>query len=232
MIRLENVTKEYPVPGGRRRILDQVSLTLPGDRNIALLGRNGAGKSTLLRLIAGTVEPDEGRIVRDARISWPLGHKGGLHGTLTGAQNAAFVARIYERDPAELLAFVEDFAELGEYIHVPVSRYSTGMRGRLAFGLSMGIDFDTYLVDEIIGAGDARFRAKCRDWLRARLGRANLIMVSHSPNMIRSFCNAGAVIEDGQLFFYEEIEDAIASHLLNLDLRPRRRRQPMTEGAA
>ncbi|MEM9096888.1 MAG: ABC transporter ATP-binding protein [Pseudomonadota bacterium] len=230
MIELHEVVKEYPVPGGRRRILDRVSATLPGDRNIALLGRNGAGKSTLMRLIAGTVEPDDGQIVRHARISWPLGDKGGLHRTLTGAQNTAFVARIYDRDPQELLTFVETFAELGNYLHVPVQNYSSGMRGRLAFGLSLGIDFDTYLIDEIIGAGDARFRQKCRDWLRARLGHANLIMVSHNVNMIRSFCDAGVVIEQGQLFFYEDIEDAIAAHLFHLNVEVSRP-APATEDA-
>ena len=226
MIELHDVIKEYPTPDGRRRILDRVSICLPGDRNIALLGRNGAGKSTLMRLIAGTVGPDDGQIVRRGRISWPLGDKGGLHRAMTGAQNCAFVARIYDRDPDELLAFVENFAELGTYIHAPVEQYSSGMRGRLAFGLSLGIDFNTYLIDEIIGAGDARFRQKCRDWLRARLDHANLIMVSHNVNMIRNFCDAGVVIEGGQVLFYEDIEDAIAVHLFNLDMHRRQAPEP------
>ncbi|MEM7238815.1 MAG: ABC transporter ATP-binding protein [Pseudomonadota bacterium] len=218
MIVLDRVVKRYPTPGGRRTVIDGATLNLPGDRNIALLGRNGAGKSTLMRLIAGTVEPDEGRIRRDARISWPLGHKGGLHGTLTGAENTAFVARIYGRDPGALLAFVAEFSELGRYLDVPVARYSTGMRGRLAFGLSMGVDFDTYLIDEIIGAGDQRFRIKCRQYLGARLKRSNLIMVSHNMNMIRTFCDCGVVIEGGHVVFFDDIEVAIAAHLINLEV--------------
>lgn len=232
MIELNHVRKGYPTPGGLRTIIEDATLVLPGDRNIGLLGRNGAGKSTLMRLIAGTVEPDRGRVIRHARVSWPLGHKGGLHGALTGTQNTDFVARIYGRDPRELLEFVAEFSELGEYLDVPVAHYSTGMRGRLAFGLSMGIDFDTYLIDEIIGAGDQSFRTKCRQYLGARLRKSNLIMVSHNMNMIRTFCDCGVVIEKGRIAFYDDIEEAILAHLGNLDLSDAALSAALSEGAA
>ncbi len=232
MIALEHVTKRYPAAGSLRVIIDDASAVLPGDRNIALLGRNGAGKSTLMRLIAGTVEPDEGQVRRRGTVSWPLGHKGGLHGALTGAQNIRFVARIYGRDTGDLMAFVAEFSELGPYLDVPVAHYSTGMRGRLAFGLSMGIHFDTYLVDEVIGAGDQNFRVKCRDYLNARLRRSNLIMVSHNMNTIRNFCDCALVVEGGRLSFHHDLEQGITAHMENLDIPVDRRDPDLGRGAA
>ncbi|MEM7176752.1 MAG: ABC transporter ATP-binding protein [Pseudomonadota bacterium] len=232
MITLDRVTKRYPAAGRLRRIIDDASAKLPGDRNIALLGRNGAGKSTLMRLIAGTVEPDEGQVHRRGTVSWPLGHKGGLHGALTGAQNIRFVARIYGRDTRDLMTFVAEFSELDTYLDVPVAHYSTGMRGRLAFGLSMGVHFDTYLVDEVIGAGDQSFRVKCRDYLNARLRRSNLIMVSHNMNMIRDFCDCALVVEGGRLSFFGDLERGITAHMDNLDIPADARGSNLRQGAA
>lgn len=232
MISLDHVTKRYPAAGTRRVIIDDASVELPGDRNIALLGRNGAGKSTLMRLIAGTVEPDIGHVHRSGTVSWPLGHKGGLHGALTGAQNIRFVARIYGRDTRDLMSFVADFSELGRYLDVPIAHYSTGMRGRLAFGLSMGIHFDTYLVDEVIGAGDQSFRVKCRDYLNARMRRSNLIMVSHNMNTIRNFCDCAVVVENGRLSFHGNLEQGIIAHMKNLDIPADCQDSDLKRGAA
>lgn len=216
MIRLEHVSKAYPAAGRTKVIMRDVSLTLRRGRSVGLLGRNGAGKTTLLRMIGGRVLPDAGRIIREANVSWPLGFSGGFNSSLTGAQNVRFIARIYGVDTDDLVRFVTDFSELGRFMHMPVGTYSSGMKSRLAFGASMGIDFDVYLVDEITAVGDASFRKKCSDAFRARRDRADVIMVSHSTGSIRQYCNCGVVLEDGALTFYDDVEDAIAAHERNM----------------
>jgi len=213
MIRFENLTKSFRVRGERRIVINNLNATLPTGKSLALLGRNGAGKSTLLRLLAGTMRPDSGRIVSDGRISWPVGFGGSFHGDLTGAQNIRFIARIYGVDTDSLMAFVEDFAELGKYFHMPVRSYSSGMRSRLTFGASMGIRFDTYLVDEVIAVGDANFRRKSRAVFAERVRSASAILVSHEMNQLREFCDAGIVLSEGQISYFDDLEDAIALHL-------------------
>ncbi|MEM8753289.1 MAG: ABC transporter ATP-binding protein, partial [Pseudomonadota bacterium] len=158
MIELRNVSKSYPTGGARRVVLDDASMVIPRGRSLGLLGRNGAGKSTLLRIIAGSIAPDSGEIVRNGTISWPLGFAGSFHGQLSGAQNTRFVARIYGCDPDELIRYVADFSELGDFLYMPVRSYSSGMKARLAFGVSMGVAFDYYLVDETTAVGDANFQ--------------------------------------------------------------------------
>jgi len=216
MIRLDRVSKSFRTNGVTRHILHDVSFLLPPDRDIAVLGRNGAGKSTLLRLIAGTLPPDRGRITRYRQISWPMGFAGSFHPALTGAQNTRFVARIYGRDSRALEEYVQAFAELGHYYHLPVETYPSGMKARLAFALSMGVDFDVYLVDEVIGVGDTAFRRKCAEAFRARLGRARVLMISHNPATLRQFCDSGLVVESGRLAFYDSLDAAIAAHERNL----------------
>ena len=216
MIRLEHVSKSYPAAGRRKVIMRDVSLTLRRGRSVGLLGRNGAGKSTLLRMIGGRVLPDSGRIIREANVSWPLGFAGGFSTALTGAQNVRFIARIYGVDTDDLVRFVTDFSELGRFMHMPVGTYSSGMRSRLAFGASMGIDFDVYLVDEITAVGDAAFKKKCSDAFKARRDRADVIMVSHSVGNIREYCDCGVVLEDGALVFHDDVEAAIAAHNRNM----------------
>lgn len=212
------VTKTVPVAGGgRRALLDACTLDVPAGRAIALLGRNGAGKSTLLRMLAGSQDPDRGTILRHGRISWPVGFAGSFHPDLTGAQNARFVARVYGADTDALVAFVAEFAELGRYLHMPLRHYSSGMRARLAFGVSMGVPFDTYLVDEVTAVGDERFRAKCRMLLEARLDGAGAIVVSHSLGLLRELCAAGLVLEDGRLDYFDDIGAAIDAHRRNMD---------------
>ncbi|MEE4279700.1 MAG: ABC transporter ATP-binding protein [Halieaceae bacterium] len=193
-----------------------VSLTLPRGRSIGLLGRNGAGKSTVLRMIGGSILPDEGQIVRMVSVSWPLGFAGGFHGSLTGAQNVRFIARIYGVDTDALIDHVAEFSELGSFMHMPVSTYSSGMRARLAFGTSLGIDFDVYLVDEITSVGDAAFKKKARAAFKARAARADVVMVSHGPAVIRDYCDSGIVLEDGSVTYYENVEDALAHHSDNM----------------
>lgn len=212
MIRFEHLTKSFHLRGERRVVIDDLNLTLPTGKSLALLGRNGAGKSTLLQMIAGTMRPDSGRIVSDGSISWPVGFGGSFHGELTGAQNVRFIARIYGVDTDGLIAFVEDFAELGKYFDMPVRSYSSGMRSRLTFGASMGIHFDTYLVDEVTAVGDAAFKRKSRAVFAERMKTSSAIMVNHSMGQVRQFCDAGVVLENGQMQYFDDLEEAIATH--------------------
>jgi capsular polysaccharide transport system ATP-binding protein len=216
MIEFRDVSKSYATVNGRKVVLDRLNLTLPRGAKVGVLGRNGAGKSTLLGMISGSVRADSGEIRRHGAISWPLGFSGSFHADLTGAQNVRFVARIYGMDTASMVDFVEDFAELGEFMDMPLRSYSSGMRARLAFGMSMGVAFDWYLVDEITAVGDAAFKAKCLAVFRDKLKDAGMLMVSHSPATIRSYCRSGIVLEDGEATYFENVEDAIAQHERNM----------------
>lgn len=212
MIRFEHVTKSFRIRGERKLVIDDLNMTLPSGRSLALLGRNGAGKSTLLQMIAGTTRPDRGQIWSDGSISWPVGFGGSFHRELTGAQNVRFIARIYGVDTDSLLEFVEDFTELGKYFHMPVRSYSAGMRSRLTFGTSMGIRFDTYLVDEVTAVGDAVFKRKSQALFRERMKQSSAIMVSHSMDQLRQFCDSGLVLEQGRISYFDDLEQAIALH--------------------
>ncbi len=218
MIRLRNLCKTFVLNGKRKVVADNISIVFPTGESVALLGRNGAGKSTLMSMIAGSTEIDRGEVISTGTISWPVGFRGSFHPDLTGAQNTRFVARVYGVDTDELLHFVEDFADLGDHFHLPIRSYSSGMRSRLSFGLSMGIHFDTYLIDEVTSVGDASFRKKSADVLLDRLAYSSAIVVTHSMNQIRKLCTSAAVLEDGKLTYYEDVNDAIALHLRNLDV--------------
>ncbi|KPF77945.1 ATP-binding protein [alpha proteobacterium AAP81b] len=212
MITLDKVGKAYRTRDGRRRVFDDVSLTLgPGDA-LAIVGGNGAGKSTLLRLIAGVEAPSAGRITRSMSVSWPLGHASAFQSSLTGADNARFIARIYGRDITDTLAFVEDFAELGAYLRMPVRTYSSGMLARLAFAVSLAVDFDCYLVDEIVAVGDRRFRQRCHDALLARRAAGTLVMVSHDDATLREYCTRGASLLGGRLTLHDDLDSALAAN--------------------
>ena len=212
MIRLENLTKIYRLKGRETLVADNLNAEFPTGASVALLGRNGAGKSTLLRIIAGTVSPSSGRVLSDGTISWPVGFAGSFHPELTGAQNVRFVARIYGVDTDELIDYVADFAELGQHYHQPFGSYSSGMRSRLAMGTSMGIHFDTYLVDEVTSVGDANFRAKSQRVFAERMARSSAIVVSHSMPMIRNMCTMGAVLHNASLTIFDNIDQAIKKH--------------------
>ena len=210
MIELTHVRKSYRTRCGWNRVLDDITVTFPGGKNIGILGFNGAGKSTLLRLIGGIEPPDRGTIRRRGTVSWPIAFTGAFPGTLTGRENARFVGRLYGAEPGEIEAFAEDFAELGEYFDMPVRTYSSGMRARLGFAVSMAVEFDCYLVDEATEAGDWRFRAKCQRAFRDRGARATVVMVSHNEETIRRNCEVGAVLSSGKLTLYDDIKEAIA----------------------
>ena len=215
MIRLESVSKSYRAGSEVKVVAERISAVFPPRTGVVIFGRNGAGKSTLLRMIAGTQAPDSGRILRRGTLSWPVGFAGSFVGDMTGAQNVRFVARIQGVDTGDLLSFVEDFAELGMHYHQPVRTYSSGMRARLAFGISMGIHFDTYLVDEVTATGDATFREKSAAVFRARIARSGLVMVTHSMGLARQVCQIGGVLEAGRLTMYDNVADAIAHHMEN-----------------
>lgn len=218
MIRFENLSKSFWVNGHRKVVIDNLTAELPSGKSLALLGRNGAGKSTLLQMIGGLLPPDTGRVISEGSLSWPVGFGGSFHRALTGAQNIRFIARIYGVDTDSLIAFVEDFADLGQHFHMPVRSYSSGMRSRLAFGASMGIYFDTYLVDEVTAVGDADFKRKSRAVFRERMKQSSAIMVSHDMQQVRQFCDAGVVLEQGKISYFDNLEDAIAMHEAHMAL--------------
>lgn len=216
MIRLVDISKTYVLDGTRQTVANQINVTFPTGVSVGLFGRNGAGKSTLLRIIAGTIKPTSGRVVTDGTISWPVGFAGSFHGDLTGAQNTRFIARVYGVDTDTLVQFVEDFAELGHHFHLPFRSYSSGMRSRLAFGVSMGIRFDTYLVDEVTSVGDAAFQKKSEEVFNRRMKDSGAIVVSHSMGLMRRLCTMGMVLEQGNLIVFDNIEHAIRRHLQNM----------------
>lgn len=209
MIVLENLTKIYHSKGLRTVVANRINAVFPTGESVALLGRNGAGKSSLLRMIAGTMLPTSGRVLSDGTVSWPVGFAGSFHGELTGAQNVRFVARIYGVDTDALVDYVEEFSDLGVNYHKPFGTYSSGMRSRLAMGTSMGIDFDTYLVDEVTSVGDAEFKKKSRAVFSERMTSSSAIVVSHSMPFIRRVCTMGAVLHKGHLRFFEDVNEAI-----------------------
>ncbi len=210
MISLENLTKIYNRNGVRTVVADGINAIFPTGQSVALLGRNGAGKSSLLRMIAGTMLPTSGKILSDGTVSWPVGFAGSFHNELTGAQNVRFVARIYGVDTDALVDYVADFSELGESYHKPFGTYSSGMRSRLAMGTSMGIDFDTYLVDEVTSVGDAAFKEKSEIVFRDRMENASSVVVSHSMPFVRKTCTMGAVLHQGRLTLFDKVNEAIS----------------------
>jgi capsular polysaccharide transport system ATP-binding protein len=213
MIVLDHVHKSYRTIEGRRVVLGDVSVCIPEGRSLGVLGANGVGKSTLIRLLAGTECPDAGRISRGCRsVSFPLGFGGPLHPALSGKENVVFLARLYGIDEYEAVAYAARFAELGDYFHMPIETYSSGMRARLAFGTCLAVQFDVYLIDEITSVGDGRFRAKCLEAFRQRMDRADVIMVSHDYETMRAYCDAGAVLHDGRLVLFDDLEEAIDRH--------------------
>lgn len=209
MIELRNVTKFFRTEGRKKVILDRVSFLFEPGYSYGLLGVNGAGKSTTIRLISGAQLPNSGSIKRHARVSWPLGFASGFHTGLSGRENLKFVARAYGADVRRVIDFVADFSELGDYLDNPVKTYSSGMAARLAFGLSMAIDFDCYLIDEITAVGDARFQQRCQNIFAKRRANADLIVVSHSMETIKTFCDRGIVLVDGRMLYYDNVDHAI-----------------------
>lgn len=211
MIELKNVTKWYKTKKGRHYVYRNVSLSFPEGKSIGILGQNGAGKSTLMRMISGSEYPNSGQVITKNKVSWPVGVAGGFQGSMTGRDNIKFICRIYglsREETLDKIAFVQEFAEIGAYFDMPFRTYSTGMKGKVSFGLSMAFDFDYYLVDECTSTGDQTFRHKSNKLFDEKRQKANIIMVSHSPQVLIRNTDIGAVIKDGNIILLDDIKDA------------------------
>lgn len=209
MIAVQDLVKRYRTNSGYNTVLDGVSFELPKGVNVGFLGRNGAGKSTLLRILGGAERATSGKVYRDGTISWPIGFGGGFQGSMSGFDNLRFICRIYGAERDKVVDFVQEFSDLGEYLYMPVSSYSSGMRAKLAFGISMAIDFDYYLVDEVTAVGDSTFRKRCQYHFHKRSERSTLIIVSHNQNTIRAYCKRIFVLHEGKVRLFEDVDEGI-----------------------
>jgi len=213
VISFEEVYKSYPTKTGRHAVINGLTGRLP-NKSIGILGGNGAGKSTLLRMLSGIERPDSGIITRHAAVSWPLGLSGGFNKRMSAVQNVKFVSRIYGQDTERILESVREFADIGSFFDMPMQTYSSGMRGRVAFGISLAIDFKVYLIDESISVGDKKMQQRAREAFRKRVdeGGAMIVIVSHHSRVLREYCEHGAILKDGKLTFFEDLEEAIEVH--------------------
>jgi capsular polysaccharide transport system ATP-binding protein len=217
MIKLENVSKSFKTKHGRKYILKDMSILLPSDKNIAILGKNGTGKSTIMRMLGQIEFPDKGKIISDKSFSWPLGLSGGFVGNMTGKANIKFVCRLYGKSAKEIqetVAFVKDFSELDDYFYMPIRTYSSGMKSRLSFGLSLSFDFDYLLIDETLSVGDAKFRKKSKEALLKKIESCNVLLVSHDMGTLREICDVGIVVNNGKIHYYDDINSAIDEYVL------------------
>ena len=210
MIHIEHVTKRYATRHGTVTVLDDVNLTIRPGEKVGILGRTGAGKSTIIRLISGAERPSAGHIRREMSVSWPLAFGGAFQGTLTGLDNLRFICRVYGKSTEDKIAYVQEFSELGRYLREPVKTYSAGMRARLAFAISMVVEFDCFLIDEIVAVGDSRFHEKCRVELFEKRKDRAMIIVSHDPGYVRAHCDHAAVLVQGKLTTFDHVDDAFA----------------------
>lgn len=215
MIELRNATKYFQTKHEKKYILNNVSITIPSGKNVGILGRNGAGKSTLLRMLGGIDFPNSGVISSPNTFSWPMGLAGGFQGSMTGRQNVKFVCRIYGKSEYEIekaVRSVQEFAEIGDYFDMPIKTYSSGMKSRLSFGLSLIFDFDYLIIDETLSVGDKNFQEKSKKALRKKIENCNVLLVSHSMPVLKEICDAGIVVHQGKVHYCEDIEDAIATY--------------------
>ncbi|WBV42956.1 ABC transporter ATP-binding protein [Pseudoroseomonas cervicalis] len=212
MLEFQNVWKVFETRNGPKEVLRGAYARIRQGEHVGILGRNGAGKSTLLRILGGVERPTRGKVRCTMRMSWPIGKGFGIQSSMSGAANARFIARLYGTPVNRTVEFVEDFAELGPYFHEPVRTYSSGMTSRLLMGLSFAVDFDCYLVDEALSTGDARFAEKCRQIFDMRRSTAGILLVSHNPLHVKSYCDTAAILRNGMLEFYEDVDEAIAAY--------------------
>jgi capsular polysaccharide transport system ATP-binding protein len=221
MITLRDVSKHYQVRKGRHTVFEGVSLEITRGEKLGILGNNGSGKSTLIRLISGSELPNHGTIDRNMSVSWPLALSSAFQGSLTGIDNIYFIARVYGVDPSQIIPYVAQFSELGLYLREPVKTYSSGMRARLAFAISMAVEFDCFLIDEVIAVGDSHFHERCAAELFVKRGDRAMIIVSHEPHMIRTHCDRACVLHNGRLQPFQDVDEALAYYR---DLQPEKRR--------
>lgn len=223
MIIVDNVHKRYQTDHGPGKwVLQGVSFEIPQKISVGMIGANGAGKSTLLQIVGGVDQPTIGRVERRCRVSWPMGFGGGLQGSLTGRQNAKFICRIHghENSIPEKIAYIENFAEIGEAFDRPVKTYSSGMKSRLQFAMSLAFDFDVYISDEVTSTGDARFRAKATEAFQKLSDHASVIMVSHSESTLKDFCQSGIWLHEGKAHWFDQIDDALKAYKDSISHKP------------
>jgi len=215
MIKLKNVTKYFKTKVGKKYILKNVTIVIPKNKNIAILGRNGAGKSTIMRMLGNIEFPNSGKIVSNKTFSWPLGLSGGFVKNMSGKANVKFVARLYgkrDKEIEDIISYVKDFSELGDYFDMPIKTYSSGMRGRLGFGLSLAFDFDYMLIDETLSVGDSKFRKKSKEALMKKIENCNILLVSHDMKTVKELCDSGIVLNNGKMSYYDKVIDAIKEY--------------------
>lgn len=215
MIVADDLYKRYRTPTGMGKwVLQGLTFTIPPKTNVGIIGGNGAGKSTLLRILGGVDYPSKGRVERNCRMSWPMGYAGGVQGSLTGRQNARFVCRLHghEDDIKDRVAFIEGFAEIGAAFDEPVRNYSSGMKSRLNFAMSLAFDFDVYISDEVTAAGDARMRQKAADAFKNLAQRSGLLMAAHSESTLKQFCQSGIFLNDGRAHWFDDIDEALKAY--------------------
>ena len=216
MIKVNNLSKSYMVKGKRIPVLENINFTVKDNESIALLGRNGAGKSTLIRMLGGRELPDSGSIKKNCSISWPVGYAIGFQGSLSGKENAQFVARIYNSNKrSEIKEFVDkvyDFADIGEYFYMPYKTYSSGMKGRVSFALSLAVDFDVYLLDEVTATGDLSFKTKCKEAIRSLYKKSSFIIATHNLTDLKEYCQRALLIHNKSIIEYSNVEDALNHH--------------------
>lgn len=213
MIILDDVGKSYPTRHGRHQVFKGINLQIGRGERVGILGRNGAGKSTLVRIIGGAEQPTRGRVVRNMTVSWPLAFSGAFQHSLTGYDNLRFICRVYGVDPEEKIEAVQAFSELGKFLWEPLRTYSAGMRARLGFAVSMAIEFDCFLIDEVTAVGDARFRERCYEELNVKRADRAMIIVSHDANYVRENCHKAGVLAGGQLTMFDDMNDAYSYYM-------------------
>jgi len=216
MISLLNVTKYYITNNGKKYILKNITLTIPEKTNIAILGRNGAGKSTFMRMLGKIEYPNQGIIESNKTFSWPLGLSGGFIPNLSGKANVKFVCRLYGKNDTEIkyiINYVKEFSELGDYFEMPIKTYSSGMRGRLGFGLSLAFDFDYMLIDETLSVGDAKFKEKSKLYLMEKIKKCNILLVSHDMKTVKELCDSGIILNEGEMYYFDNVDEAVKEYV-------------------
>jgi len=212
MIELHNVTKYFKSNRGRKYIMRNINLTIPSGVNVGILGRNGAGKSTMMRMLGQIEFPNKGKIVSSNSFSWPLALSTSFVPGMTGRANVKFVCKLYGKSDEEvksIIEYVKEFSELANYFDMPISSYSSGMRSRLSFGLSLSFDFDYLLIDETLSTGDARFKGKATKALQEKIEKCNVLLVGHQMKILQDICHAGIVLNDGNAYYFDNINDAV-----------------------
>jgi ABC-type polysaccharide/polyol phosphate transport system ATPase subunit len=198
--------------------LKNVSLTVNSGESLGLIGRNGSGKSTLLRVVAGIYQPTQGevRIPDGVRVGAMIELSVGFHPDLTGKENIHLGASIYglsRREIEKIYPAIVEFSELEPFMDVPIKNYSSGMQARLGFGLTISLNPDVLLVDEILAVGDEAFQKKCIEKMNALRTRGKtIVFVSHDPKKIESFCDRVCLLDGGKLLFSGEPAQGLAEY--------------------